>query len=168
MKKINPNSIFFTILFFAFASIIMFGNSGKHKPDINKRNTVAEYDSVKAKKLGADKYGMKRYVMAFLKSGPYVETDKEKATALQKAHMANIGRMANEGKLVLAGPFINGGEYRGIYIFNVETIEEAEALTNTDPAVQAGALIMELKMWYGSAALMEVTEIHNSIAEENP
>ncbi|KAB2841055.1 MAG: hypothetical protein F9K45_08360, partial [Melioribacteraceae bacterium] len=126
------------------------------------------YDSVKAKKLGADKYGMKRYVMAFLKSGPFVENDKEKAAALQKAHMENIGRMANEGKLVLAGPFIKGGEYRGIYIFNVETIEEAEALTNTDPAVQAGTLIMELKMWYGSAALMEVNEIHSSIAEENP
>lgn len=158
--------IFLAVIFSAAVSIFIFGHSSPANGG-NNNNNFAQYDSVKAKKLGADKYGMKRYVMAFLKSGPYVESDKEKAADLQKAHMDNIGRMAKEGKLVLAGPFINGGEFRGIYIFNVETIEEAEALTNTDPAVQAGALIMDLKMWYGSAALMEVNEIHNSITEKN-
>jgi len=161
------NKILLGIFFSSALSIFILGSGVSTNAGLNN-NDFAQYDSVKAKKLGADKYGMKRYVMAFLKSGPFVENDKEKAAALQKAHMENIGRMANEGKLVLAGPFIKGGEYRGIYIFNVETIEEAEALTNTDPAVQAGTLIMELKMWYGSAALMEVNEIHSSIAEENP
>ena len=45
--------------------------------------------------------------------------------------------------------------------------EEAEALTNTDPAIQAGSLVMELIPWYGSAALMEVNEIHGKIAKIN-
>ena len=68
----------------------------------------------------------------------------------------------------MAGPFGGDGELRGIYVFNVPTIEEAEALTNTDPAVIAGSLIMELELWYGSAALMQVNDIHKRISKENP
>jgi len=49
----------------------------------------------------------------------------------------------------------------------VETVEEPEALTNSDPAIQAGSLVMELIPWYGSAALMEVNEIHQKIAKIN-
>ena len=122
------------------------------------------YDSVLAKKYGADQYGMKKYVMAFLKRGPNRSKDKVKANELQMAHMNNINRMAEEGKLVLAGPFFGDGELRGIYIFNVETIAEAEALTNSDPAIQAGSLVMELKEWYGSAALMAINDLHKSLS----
>jgi uncharacterized protein YciI len=122
-----------------------------------------QYDSTLAKQLGADDYGMKKYVMAFLKSGPNRTHSKEEAASIQRGHMENINRMAEEGTLVLAGPFMDGGELRGIYVFNVETIEEAQALTETDPAIQSGRLIMELHPWYGSAGLMKVTEIHNRI-----
>jgi hypothetical protein len=52
---------------------------------------------------------------------------------------------------------------RGIYIFDVATVAEAEALTRTDPAIQAGQLVMELHPWYGSAALMMVNEVHAKI-----
>jgi hypothetical protein len=58
------------------------------------------------------------------------------------------------------------GELRGIYIFNVETVEAARKLTETDPAVKAGRLEMELHPWYGSAALMEVNETHNKIQKK--
>ena len=34
---------------------------------------------------------------------------------------------------------------RGIYIFDVDSIEKAEALTNIDSAIRAGSLEMELK-----------------------
>ncbi|MGI2855775.1 YciI family protein [Shewanella algae] len=61
--------------------------------------------------------------------------------------MNHIQRLAHEGKLVLAGPFIDGGEWRGIYIFDVASLAEAEALTASDPAVQAGSLTMELQAW---------------------
>ncbi len=50
----------------------------------------------------------------------------------------------------------------GIYIFNVETVKEAKKLTETDPVIIFGSLVMELKPWYGSAALMEVNEIHKT------
>ena len=125
------------------------------------------YDSLLAQELGADEYGMKPYVMAFLKEGPDRDQDSATAAQLQADHMANINRMAEEGTLVLAGPFLGDGDLRGIYLFNVATIEEAEALTNTDPAVQAGRLVMELQMWYGSAALLQVNDLHKKIAKEN-
>jgi uncharacterized protein len=124
------------------------------------------YDSLLAHELGADEYGMKTYVMAFLKKGPNRDLDSAASADLQAQHMENINRMAEEGTLVLAGPFYGDGELRGIYLFDVATIEEAEALTNTDPAVQAGSLVMELQMWYGSAALMQVNAIHNTIAKQ--
>jgi uncharacterized protein YciI len=75
--------------------------------------------------------------------------------------------MAEAGQLVLAGPFLDDGDLRGIYIFNVKTVEEAEALTNTDPAIQAGRLKMELKEWYGSAALMAVNGLHKSLSRQS-
>ena len=121
------------------------------------------YDSALAQKLGADEFGMKRFVMAFLKKGPNQSLDSAQAAELQRAHLDNIFRLADEGKLVLAGPFMDGGELRGVYVFNVETVEEAEALTKTDPAIQAGRFVMELHPWYGSAATCMINDQHKRI-----
>jgi len=141
--------------------------------DSNTTTTVEEsltpsdkYDSLLAEEVGADPYGMRQYVFAYLKAGPNRDQDSVEAVQLQRAHMDNIQRMAEEGKLVLAGPFIDDHEVKGIYIFAVQTIEEAEELTNSDPAIQAGRLEMELHPWYGSAALMKVNEMHSSVAKQ--
>ena len=124
------------------------------------------YDSARAARLGADDYGMKAYVLAFLKRGPNRDRDSAEAAQLQRAHLDNITRMAKNGQLVVAGPFMDNGDIRGIYIFNVPTVEEAEALTNTDPAVQAGSLVMELHPWYGPAGLGEMLEISKAISKQ--
>ena len=126
------------------------------------------FDAALAAELGADDYGMRRYVMAFLKAGPNRDRTPEEAQALQRAHLDNIRKMAEAGKLVLAGPFMDDGAVRGIYVFAVDNVEEAETLTATDPAVQAGSLVMELHPWYGSAALMKVNDIHSTIARASP
>ncbi|NQT61504.1 MAG: hypothetical protein HQ556_00975 [Candidatus Marinimicrobia bacterium] len=123
------------------------------------------YDSLKAMEYGADDYGMRKYVIAFLRKGPNRDLSPEKANELQAAHLKNIGAMADAGKLALAGPFYGSGELRGLYFFNVESLEEAEALTKSDPAIQAGSLKMELKEWYGSAALLAVGDIHKTLAK---
>jgi len=127
--------------------------------------TEHKFDEPLAKELGADDYGMRKYVIAFLKRGPNRTKDSVKAVELQKAHMTNIGRLAKEGKLAIAGPFLDNGDLRGIYIFNVETIEEAKKLTESDPAIKAGSLIMELHPWYGSAALGLVNKYHDKISK---
>ena len=126
------------------------------------------FDKELAEKLGADEYGMRMYVMAFLKEGPNRDQDSTAKANLQRQHLNNIVRLAEEGRLSIAGPFAaDGNPVRGIYIFNVETIEEARELTETDPAIIAGSLVMELRLWYGSAALQLVNEQHPKIAKKN-
>jgi len=123
----------------------------------------AVYDAALARSLGADQYGMKTYVMALLKPGPNRGQDAETAARLQRAHLDNIQRMAREGDLVLAGPFADSGDVAGIYVFNVTTVEEALALTETDPAVKAGRLVMELHPWYGPATLQQVNDLNRRV-----
>lgn len=149
-----------------FAAATQAQETGKRSKKAKKEQASGEYDPKLAEKVGADEYGMKRYVMAFLKAGPNRSQDSTARAQLMRAHLDNITRMAEEKKLVVAGPFLDNGDIRGIYIFNVETIEEAEALTNTDPAVQAGMLVMELHPWYGSAALVEAGERHKLVAKK--
>ena len=129
--------------------------------------TRPQYDPALAQKLGADEYGMKTYVMAFLKSGPVKITDSVASAKLQNEHLKNIIRLANEGKLLIAGPFLDNQPIRGIFIFNVTTVEEAKKLTESDPAIKAGVLVMELHPWYGSAALMKVVEIHKTLEKKS-
>ena len=125
------------------------------------------YDSALAKKLGADDYGMKKYVMAFLKTGSVEIKDSVQRRQLLMAHLKNIQRLAKEGKLILAGPFMDDQKIEGIFIFNVESVEEAKALTATDPAVKAGELEMELHPWYGSASLVEIPSLHQKVQKKN-
>jgi uncharacterized protein YciI len=127
----------------------------------------SQYDAQLAKKLGADEYGMKKYVMVFLKEGPNRLKDAAAEAALQNAHLKNILRLAAEGKLIVAGPFLDNQDIKGIFIFNVSTVEEAKKLAESDPAVKAGSLVMELHPWYGSAALVEAFEIHKKIEKKS-
>ena len=96
-----------------------------------------EFDSLLATELGADKYGMRKYVMAFLKAGPNRDQEMGTAAEIQRAHLDHINKLAEEGKLVLAGPFMDEGDIRGIFLFAVETLEEAEELTAEDPGGQS-------------------------------
>ena len=84
----------------------------------------------------------------FLTRGEKWTADKTPATEeIQKGHMANINRLAEMKKLIAAGPFGDDGRLRGIFVFRVATLDEAKALTATDPAVQAGRLAMEFHTW---------------------
>ena len=125
---------------------------------------ASKYDAALAQRLGADERGMKSYVLAILTSGPKTDLPKEELTELFNGHMRNIGRLADEGKLVVAGPFAkNERNYRGIFVLNVTSTAEAEALLKTDPAVAAGVFAFEVYGWYGSAALQETLAIHERI-----
>lgn len=124
------------------------------------------YDEKLATALGADEYGMKNYVFCILKTGSNTTATPEEKKKYFDGHMANINKLAEEGKLVVAGPFMkNDRNYRGIFIFNCTTIEEAQKLVETDPAVQAKIFEVELTPWYSSAALMEVSKLQNQLAK---
>lgn len=113
-----------------------------------------KYDKKLADSLGADDYGMKMYTLVILKTGPANITEKKKVDSLFGGHMENINRLVKTGQMVVAGPLAkNDKTYRGIFIFNVKTIEEARKLLVTDPAVASGLLDADVFQWYGSAAL---------------
>jgi uncharacterized protein YciI len=66
---------------------------------------------------------------------------------LQKEHIANIERLAKLGKLIAAGPFGDNGELRGIFVFRVSSLKEAQELCATDPMVKINRLAVELHPW---------------------
>lgn len=165
--SVNTHSIVLCLLM-VFASCANQSNDMSKAENGSKDGPMPEYDEQLARELGADDYGMKQYVIAFLKEGPNRNQNSIRAAELQRAHLDNIRRLAEEGKLVLAGPFMDRDEVRGLFIFDVQTVQEARELTETDPAIQAGRLAMELRPWYGSAALTRVNDIHSKISKTNP
>lgn len=131
-----------------------------------QQTTKTAYDSVLAKKLGADDYGMKMYVMVILTTGKADIKEKAIKDSLFAGHMANINRLAKEGKLVVAGPFgKNDINYRGVFVFNTPSVDDTKVMVGTDPAVKAGVFDAFYIPWYCSAALMEVNALHEKIAK---
>lgn len=155
MNKINQMKKIL-ILHFTISSITIATAQEKLEP----------YDEKLAKELGADEYGMKSYVFCILKTGSNTTATSDEKKKYFEGHMENINRLAKEGKLIVAGPFMkNDRNYRGIFIFNCKTVEEAQKLVETDPAVQAKIFEVELTPWYSSAALMQVSRNHDKLAK---
>jgi uncharacterized protein YciI len=121
------------------------------------------FDPELAKAVGADERGMRPYVLVILKTGPTRVPAGAERDEMFKGHFANINRLAEAGKLAVAGPFMEKGGWRGLYIFAVKDVEEAKALVATDPVIAKGEMVAEFHKWYGTAALMKATEIHRRI-----
>jgi uncharacterized protein len=91
--------------------------------------------------------GMKQYWFVMLKNGPKRDHSADEAKTIQAGHMANIQAYAERGQLHIAGPFMDGGDWRGIFILDVPDRAGAEAMCNDDPAVKAGRLVCEIHPW---------------------
>ena len=99
---------------------------------------------------GDTTYVMKKYFMAFLKKGPKRDQPATEAAEIQNGHLTYMNQLADENKLSIAGPFGDDGEFQGIVIYNVPTLEEATRLVNNDPAVIAGRLSIEVHPWWAA------------------
>lgn len=144
-----------TILF----SLIIFSTAS-----VKAQETNPNYDSTLAVRLGADEYGMKSYVLVILKTGANTTADKAFTDSCFAQHMQNINRLSKENKLIVAGPIKkNEKTYRGIFILNGITVEEAAQLLQTDAAINAKLLEPELYSWYGSAALPEYLKANDKV-----
>lgn len=164
---------FFTPKIFSFFAFLLIVNllqvSAQTENRSSAKDTNTQYDSILAKSLGADDYGMKMYVLVILKTGENKSTDKSLIQASFRGHMNNISAMEKDGKLVLAGPIQkNPQSYRGIFILNVPSFEEAEKLLAKDGAIKEGFLTYELLNYYGSAALPEYLKTANKIWKKSP
>ena len=142
----------------AFTAFFLLATTSKSQ-EINPN-----YDSTLAKSLGADDYGMKMYVLVILKSGSNTTENKATTDSLFRGHMSNILRLVDLKKLIVAGPIAkNDKDYRGIFILDTSNLEEANKLLDTDPAISAKLLAVELYQWYGSAALAQYLKENEKI-----
>jgi uncharacterized protein YciI len=91
---------------------------------------------------------LKKYWMVFLRKGPHRNQDAAVTAKIQQDHLANIHQLADAGKIIVAGPFGNDEDLRGILIMNCKDSLEVVALVNRDPAVVAGRLVFEVKPWW--------------------
>jgi uncharacterized protein YciI len=95
--------------------------------------------------------GMKQYWFVMLKRGPRRDEviSAERSAQLQAGHMAHMGEQHAAGRLVMAGPFGDDGDWRGIQIYDAGSRAEVEAICAADPAVEAGRLACEVHPWWG-------------------
>lgn len=91
---------------------------------------------------------LKAYWFVVLKAGPNREHSAEQVQDIQRGHMAHMAAMAEAGKLLIAGPMGEPGEWRGLQIYDEMPREEVEALCAADPAVIAGRLVCDIRLWY--------------------
>ena len=111
---------------------------------------------------------MKNYVLVILKTGTNSTTDKKALDSLFRGHMDNIQRLSAQGKLIVAGPMRkNPNNYRGIFILDVKTQDEAQRLLSTDPTIREKIFDVELYDWYGSAALPTYLPAHTKIEKKS-
>ncbi len=91
---------------------------------------------------------MSTYYLGLLRRGSKWSPDETSDTErIQEAHLVHIRRMFEAGDLLIAGPFTDDGDLRGVFLFQTETLEEAQALAASDPAVKAGRLVVDIHPW---------------------
>jgi uncharacterized protein YciI len=96
-------------------------------------------------------FEMTTYYVAFLYRGPAWSPEETPERArIQEGHMANIRKMGESGKLLVAGPFTDDGDLRGLFVFRTGSLEEAKAMAEQDPAVKAGRLRLEWHPWFAA------------------
>jgi uncharacterized protein YciI len=92
---------------------------------------------------------MKRYVMCiYLRGSNAAKFAANELADLQKAHLNHIDSLAKAGAVLVAGPFGDNGEKRGILILDAADIESARPWVDADPMVKAGRLAYELHPWW--------------------
>ena len=154
-------------------SIKTTGQAGKPGLPGKSGDEILAEKEVRRKKLadslGADERGMKNYMLVILKTGPNDAkiTDMSKREELFKGHFSNMETMTKAGKLKVAGPFAtkNNLQYRGLFILDVATEDEAKTLIKQDPTIKEGIFDVEILPWYGSAALPMYLPYHEKITK---
>jgi uncharacterized protein len=85
------------------------------------------------------------------------ELSSEQQDALQDAHMAHLADLHQAGHLLAAGPLLDpDSAFRGLSILAVG-VEEARALKERDPAVQAGVYRVIALPWMVPSGAMAFT-----------
>lgn len=91
---------------------------------------------------------MQQYFIAFLKKGPIRTQNEEESELIQNGHLKHLGKMYELGYADISGPTGDDSKIRGFTVYNVPTLKIADSLANSDPAVIAGRLEIEIHPWW--------------------
>ncbi|MBS0198790.1 MAG: hypothetical protein JSR77_18745 [Planctomycetes bacterium] len=108
--------------------------------------------------------GNERYTLVYLTTGPATPSAEDRK-AIFAGHMANIQRLADERKLVIAGPFNKPANpaWRGIFVFDVATVVEADAIVATDPGIMSGVFSHESYTFKSVSDLRKVPKFEREL-----
>jgi uncharacterized protein YciI len=104
---------------------------------------------------GDTTYTMKEYVLCIYSKGENRTQSKAEADELQRAHLSHIASLKSNG-LIMAGPFGDDGQKRGVLLFDLPSAAEASELVDQDPMVIAGRLDFECNtIWLAKGTLID-------------
>ena len=89
----------------------------------------------------------KNYIVGILKPGSNPELDSLERAEMIESHVEYLKYLNKNGKLYASGPMSTNPDMRGLYIFNVASVEAAEGLMNSDRAIEAGLVTVEYHEW---------------------
>ena len=95
-------------------------------------------------------YHMKQYWFVLYTRGDGPALDSATAARLQQEHLDHQAEQGRRGLIVMAGPFGDNGDWRGLLLYDCETWEEVEGWLRQDPFVKAGRLAYTIHPWYGA------------------
>jgi uncharacterized protein YciI len=97
---------------------------------------------------GATVVELDTYYICLLRKGPQWTTEESpESDALQESHLTHTLKLWRSGKTIAAGPINDESDIRGFSVYRTAKLDEAVALANADPGVQAGRFIVELHVW---------------------
>jgi len=78
------------------------------------------------------------------------EIDTATVDRLQAEHLGHLAEMREAGHLKVAGPLADQVDesWRGICLYQVGSLSQARRLAESDPAVRAGRLAIDVMSWY--------------------
>lgn len=95
-------------------------------------------------------YHMKQYWFVLYTKGDAAPLDSATNATTLKEHLAHQDEQGKRGLIVMAGPFGDKGDWRGLLLYDCDTREEVEGYLKADPFVRAGQLKYEIDPWYGA------------------
>jgi uncharacterized protein YciI len=95
-------------------------------------------------------YQMKQYWFVLYSRGDAAPLDSATNATTLKAHLEHQDEQGKRGLIVMAGPFGDDGDRRGILIYDCDSKEEVEGYLKQDPFVRGGQLRYEIHPWYGA------------------
>ena len=117
--------------------------------------TQADQNPIEAEMASLVPTDMTTVYLVFLIKGPsWTPEESEELDRLQIKHLAHLKKLKEGGHIIMNGPCPGGDHLRGVCIYRVDSLEEATALAEADPAVQAGRLGVEIQPWWVSASTL--------------